>query len=175
MKIKETIYHGKVSNIDEIDLTAGRGHKDFGRGFYLAYNKVQAIGIMNKKYRKAIKRGNRNISKNLYAFDTIQSELDKCRVKVFNKPDIEWLVFVLNCRYSDGTPHNYDVVIGPTADDDTSYCINMYLEGVYGDIKTIGAKQTLLNNLEVNNLGTQVFIGTRRGLSILCNKRNINK
>ena len=47
-KIKSTIYHGTISDIDNIDLTAGRGYKDFGKGFYLAYNKAQSIGIINK-------------------------------------------------------------------------------------------------------------------------------
>lgn len=43
----------------------------------------------------------------------------------------------------------------------------MYNEGVYGDKKSIKAMSVLLNNLEVYNLGTQVFIGTEKGLSIL--------
>ena len=51
-KIKSTIYHGTISDIDNIDLTAGRGYKDFGKGFYLAYNKAQSIGIINKNYKK---------------------------------------------------------------------------------------------------------------------------
>ena len=54
-KIKSTIYHGTISDIDNIDLTAGRGYKDFGKGFYLAYNKAQSIGIINKNYKIALK------------------------------------------------------------------------------------------------------------------------
>lgn len=53
-KIKSTIYHGTIANIDNIDLTIGRGYKDFGKGFYLAYNKAQSIGIINKNYKEFI-------------------------------------------------------------------------------------------------------------------------
>lgn len=45
--------------------------------------------------------------------------------------------------------------------------------GGYGPVDSEMAKQTLLRNLEVENLGTQVFIGTNKGLSILCNKRKV--
>ena len=81
-KIKNTIYHGTIADIDNIDLTAGRGYKDFGKGFYLAYDKAQSIGIINKNYKIALKRKYSNITKNLYAFDTSQNELEKCKVKV---------------------------------------------------------------------------------------------
>lgn len=173
-KIKSTIYHGTIYNINNINLTAGRGYKDFGKGFYLAYNKNQSIGIVNKAYTIALKRKQSNIRKNLYAFDTSQENLEKCRVKVFNSANVEWLDFILKCRKSPNTPHEFDVVIGPTADDDTSLCLNMYNEGVYGTVGSDGAKQTLLRNLEVENLGTQVFIGTQKGLSILCNQRRVD-
>ena len=173
-KIKKTIYHGTISDIDNIDLTAGRGYKDFGKGFYLAYNKAQSIGIINKNYKIALKRKQSNITKNLYAFDTLQEELEKCKVKVFNSANVEWLDFILMCRKSPNTPHKFDVVIGPTADDDTSLCLNMYNEGVCGTVGSDIAKQTLLRNLEVENLDTQVFIGTKEGLSILYNKRKVD-
>ena len=132
------------------------------------------IGIINKNYKIALKRKQSNITKNLYVFDTLQEELEKCKVKVFNSANVEWLDFILMCRKSPNTPHKFDVVIGPTADDDTSLCLNMYNEGAYGPVGSDVAKQTLLRNLEVENLGTQVFIGTKKGLSILHNKRKVD-
>ena len=59
------------------------------------------------------------------------------------------------------------MVIGPTADDDTKLVLNAYNEGLYGDPKSKKAKYILLEQLEVNNLGVQVFIATQAGLSIL--------
>ena len=28
------LYHGTIYEFDEIDVTAGKGYKDFGKGFY---------------------------------------------------------------------------------------------------------------------------------------------
>lgn len=58
-----------------------------------------------------------------------------------------------------GIPHHYDMVIGPTADDDTMLCLKTYWDGLYGVVGSLGAKKILLNNLETENLGIQYFIG----------------
>lgn len=34
VSIKDVLYHGTVSEIDKVDVTKGRGRKDFGKGFY---------------------------------------------------------------------------------------------------------------------------------------------
>jgi hypothetical protein len=65
------------------------------------------------------------------------------------------------CREKGGIPHDYDVVIEPTADDDTILCIKTYWDGLYGKVGTLEAKRILLNNLEVENLGVQYFIGSQ--------------
>lgn len=56
-----------------MDVILGRGRKDFGRGFYMAVNKQQAIGMMHKKYREAIRRSRNkkaeNIQENLYEIE----------------------------------------------------------------------------------------------------------
>ena len=48
--ISETLYHGTPSQIEKIDVTKGRNNKDFGKGFYMAVTKQQAIGMMHKKF-----------------------------------------------------------------------------------------------------------------------------
>jgi hypothetical protein len=80
-------------------------------------------------------------------------------IKYFEKADMEWLDFVLMCREQGGTPHNYDLVIGPTADDNTLLCLRAYWQELYGEIGSKEAKEVLLKNLEPENLGTQYFIG----------------
>ena len=55
-KIKTTLYHGTISEIEKVDVSLGRDKKDFGKGFYLAVSKKQAIGMMHKKYKEASKR-----------------------------------------------------------------------------------------------------------------------
>ncbi len=80
-------------------------------------------------------------------------------VKVVETKDLEWLHFVLMCREKGGMPHDYDIVIGPTADDDTALCLKAYWDGLYGKVGSDAAKKILLNNLETENLGIQYYIG----------------
>lgn len=167
-KLKDKLYHGSIFNFSSIDLTKGLGFKDFGKGFYLAYNKTQSINLVNRRIKSLKDIDNKNkYNKYLYTFETIPENLAKCNVKIFECADLEWLDFILACRAVNGTPHHYDIVIGPTADDATNVCLNMYMEGSYGKVGSISARRTLLNNLEPENLGIQVFIGTPLGLSIL--------
>lgn len=168
--MQNELYHGTPYTLTEIDLQSGRGYKDFGKGFYLATKKQQAVGMMNKKFRELSRKNPKNLlwmKKNLYVFEFKSELLSTVSSKVFDIADTEWLDFVLMCRSSNGTPHRYDIVIGPTADDDTTFCINNYQEGLYGNVGAIEAKETLLRNLEVENLGTQVFFGTQKGLELL--------
>ena len=53
-KNKLVLYHGTISQIENIDVKRGRGNKDFGRGFYMAVSRQQAIGMMHKKYKEAV-------------------------------------------------------------------------------------------------------------------------
>lgn len=165
-KIKTTLYHGTVSKINAIDVSCGRDYKDFGKGFYMAISKNQAIGMMHKKNKEVIKR-HRNkddkqdisYSERLYEITLDENYINKLKIKIFKDADIEWLDFVLMCRQNKGIPHDYDIVIGPTADDNTALCLKYYLDGVYGNPSSDEAKKILLNNLETENLGVQCFIG----------------
>ena len=94
-------------------------------------------------------------------------------IKIFENADLEWLDFVLMCRELGGMPHEYDLVIGATADDDTALCLRAYEEGLYGKTGSSEAKELLLKNLEVENLGIQYFIGKQNVADTLI--RNIRK
>ena len=161
--IAKVLYHGTISEITAVDVSAGRSRKDFGKGFYMSVSKQQAIGMMHKKYREAVRRSrNRNLSEiqeNLYEIQLDEGKLDNLQIKVFEDADVEWLDFVLMCRERGGMPHDYDLVIGATADDDTALCLKAYEEGLYGRTGSVEAKEILLKNLEVENLGIQYYIG----------------
>ena len=55
----------------------------------------------------------------IYSEDTVGLQ-----VKVFEKADKEWLRFIMKNRKCDGCMHSYDIVIGPTADAETTTIIN---------------------------------------------------
>lgn len=161
-KYRDILYHGTIYDIKKIDVSFGRNYKDFGKGFYLAVSKQQAVGMMHKKYNESVRR-NRNrtsikFSEHLYEVKIDVDFLSEINVKVFAHADEEWLDFILKCREEGGVPHGYDVVIGPTADDNTILCLKTYWEGVYGKVGSYDAKRVLLMNLEPENLGEQYYI-----------------
>lgn len=162
-EIKTILYHGTISEIDKVDVNQGRGRKDFGKGFYMSVQKKQAVGMMHKKFQETIRRSRNKSSgmyhENLYEIRLNKNELGHLKIKVFEKADLEWLEFILLCREHGGMPHDYDMVIGPTADDDTMLCLKSYWDGLYGRVGSDDAKRILLNNLEVENLGVQYYVG----------------
>ena len=54
--LRTILYHGTASEIQQVDVKLGRERKDFGKGFYMAVSKSQAIGMMHKKYREVVRR-----------------------------------------------------------------------------------------------------------------------
>lgn len=165
LTLPNPLFHGSAVRFSRIDVAKGRGHKDFGKGFYLALSADQAIGMMHKKYREAVSR-RRDHSPGEFQEVLYRAELDtealrELRVKVFEKADMEWLNFILLCRPSDGVPHQYDVVIGPTADDDTNRALKFYYDGTYGDPSADESKAMLLRVLEADKLGRQLYIASQ--------------
>lgn len=160
---RTTLYHGTVSEIERVDVKLGRGRKDFGKGFYMAVSKSQAVGMMHKKYRESVRRSREKqenvFSERLYEISLDEKMISELKIKIFENADLEWLEFVLSCREKGEMPHDYDLVIGPTADDDTALCLKAYWDGLYGKVGSDTAKRILLNNLETENLGVQYFIG----------------
>ncbi len=45
-RFKTTLYHGTVSEIQQVDVRLGQERKDFGKGFYMAVSKSQAVGMI---------------------------------------------------------------------------------------------------------------------------------
>ena len=94
----------------------------------------------------------------LYRISLDTGFLSGLRMKVFDRADVAWLDFVLFCRRTESGVHDYDVVVGPTADDDTRLLIKNYLDGVYGDMTDPESKTTLLRLLKPERLGVQWFV-----------------
>ena len=163
--LPDALFHGSAVEFKRIDVSKGRGRKDFGRGFYMAFSSEQAIGMMHKKFRESVSRRQDHslgtFKEKLYRIELNWALLQELRVKVFDAADMEWLDFILMCRPSFGVPHDYDVVIGPTADDDTNRALKFYYDGTYGDPGSKEAKEMLLRVLETDKLGIQLYVGSQ--------------
>ena len=165
-KVKDKIYHSTADYFTDIDLRKGKKYKDFGNGFYLSYYKEHA----ERKARIMANLKNKS-NKYVYIYPTIQDEFAKLykmrKAKVFEVPNLEWADFILESRTRNHIWHDYDVVIGPTADDDTRVILDTYREGGYGAVGSFEARDTLIRLLHPEKLATQVFIATDAGLNIL--------
>lgn len=155
------IYHGTLSQFANIDVNLGKGYKDFGRGFYCSESFQHSKALVNRNKGGACKNG----VIYTYCFDI--NDYSNMRVKIFNSPTVEWFDFVLKNRASYNSAHNYDLVIGPTADDSTNIVLQAYNDGVYGEVGTAKAKKFAVDLLLTSKLATQYFFGTERAAYVL--------
>jgi len=167
---EQPLFHGTIEPIQRIDVSRGRPRRDFGRGFYMAMSVEQAIGMMHKKYREAVRRSRDvaqcRFSEHLYRIRLRPAAEHELNVKVFDAANMEWLEFILMCRETEEPhPHDFDIVIGPTADDDTLISLQNYWKGVYGPVGSKVARDALLSALEPENLGIQCCLCSLRSES----------
>ena len=88
---------------------------------------------------------------------------------------MEWVQFVLANRKVRNRTHGYDVVIGPTANDDTMVVINAYLDGLYGKLGDESALKTLLKNIEAEKLPGQIYFSKDEAVGLLTPKGQVEK
>ena len=151
------LYHGTNVDFDVIDLTKSNKYKDFGKGFYLTDIRSQAEELAAKKSR--LFGGYPVIQE--YEFD--ESLLSSAELKVlkFDKPSTEWAEFIFKNRNRDyNFTHDYDIVIGPIANDGVAYLLGRYEEGTL----TI---EELSDKLDYKKLNSQYFFGTNKSLKYL--------
>lgn len=153
------LYHGSTVEITEIDLSKSKPNKDFGRGFYLSANRQQAQQLAEYK---AFQIGGIPVI-NTYKFDEQLLTDGTLKVLEFAEYSKEWAEFVLANRQSasGGSVHDYDVVIGPIANDKVGVQVRKYIE------KEISL-DTFLENLKyMKGLTFQYFFGTEKAVKYL--------
>ena len=152
------LYHGTIYKFDEIDVSAGKGYKDFGKGFYLTPNKETAVRMAKKKARLF---GDSPVLITYELDDAImQSGLN---IKIFpEQACVEWFLFVdANRDRKNKKPiHDYDVVVGPIADDGVVLQITNYHEGIY-------SPEQAAKLLQDKYLDQQYYFGTQKALTFL--------
>ena len=120
------VYHGSYIKIDKIDLSKSKPNKDFGKGFYVTKFRNHA-----EEWAKIIgeKHGTDGF---VSEFEFSENEFTKsiCKIKRFNAYNEDWLDFVVaNRDKNNETAHDYDIVIGPVANDKVQNTLRLYLKG----------------------------------------------
>lgn len=154
-----TLYHGSNVEIETIDISRCHPDKDFGRGYYLTDIRSQAEMMALRRTRIT---GEGKPSLTAYAFDERQLVGGELNVKVFDAPCEEWALFVLANREASftGFVHDYDVVVGPIADDGVAFQLDRYMRRMI-------TLATLVEELTYRKLNRQYFFGTERAIQTL--------
>ncbi|MDD6217496.1 MAG: DUF3990 domain-containing protein [Roseburia sp.] len=171
------LYHGSVSDFDVIDLSQGKGYKDFGKGFYATAVKEHAerLAIRNKgiliKRQKVLRERNPKLKLEqpmAYCYNLLyDDEVENLKTKVFRTADAEWLRFIVANRKSPVSVHDFDIVIGPTADAQTTTIINENMEELEQSNFSEEVCNKVITELQPENLPKQYFFGTNKALKTL--------
>lgn len=151
------LYHGTNLDFSVIDLAKSNKYKDFGQGFYLTDIRSQAEELAAKKSR--LFGGYPVIQE--YEFDESILTGKELKVLMFDAPTTEWAEFIFKNRNRNANfKHDYDIVVGPIANDGVAYLLGRYEEGTL----TI---EELSEQLDYKKLNSQYFFGTNKSLKYL--------
>ena len=170
-----TLYHGTIYEFDKIDVNKGKGNKDFGRGFYTSrdVHHAERLAMRNEfieEERFTLRRVTKTVTPWLCTYEFDLDNLTTLNVKEFAAADREWMRFVVLNRESKSKTqeHEYDIVIGPTANDNTRAAIQTVMPLTKGQMMTDKAIDALITLIEPDNLPWQFFFGTQRAADMLC-------
>jgi len=127
---------------------------DFGTGFYTTSNKEQAEIFAHKVYNRRKKEGFPTV--NTYEFNDKALELNTL---IFDLPSEKWLDFVVYNRKF-GRKEDYDLIIGPVANDDVFSVITLYEDGNL-------TKNEAIERFKVKSLYNQYLFCNEKALSNL--------
>jgi hypothetical protein len=152
------LFHGTNTDIETIDLSRSLNHKDFGKGFYLTDSRETAMRMATKKAR--LFGGKATLI--IYELDesALHSDL---KVKIFpEKATVEWFLFVdANRDRKNELPlHDYDIIVGPIADDGVVMQITNYRENIF-------TAEQAAKALQDKYLDQQYYFGSEKALRYL--------
>ena len=152
------LYHGTNADFERISLTTGLRYKDFGWGFSLTPDRKTAIRMAQKKARLF------GGTPTLITYELDETALTSdLKIKRFPETaTVEWFLFVdaNRDRKNDKPIHDYDIVIGPIANDGVVLQLTNYREGIY-------SPEEAARLLQDCYLDQQYYFGTERALGFL--------
>ncbi len=151
------LYHGTNAEILQIDLKESRVGKDFGIGFYLTPDKQVAQRQAERKFEQYGVGEAR-----VYEYTIDDNALQALKVLQFDCYTMEWARFVLMNRKNRTRTqvHNYDVVIGPIADDVIGYQIRRVEEGII-------TEEQFLEEIKYHTVTIQYMFATDMAIQLL--------
>jgi hypothetical protein len=151
------VYHGSNMIVRTPRLIVPTRGLDFGNGFYTTANFEQARRFARNVLLRNDGKGIPTVS----FFETDDERIRKAfATKEFNDPNGEWLDFVRDNRLGKYTGIQYDIIIGPVANDTIYRTFRQY---EHGDI----SRRETLKRLKISNLYNQITFCTERAVAEL--------
>ena len=152
------LYHGTNVDFEQIDVAKSKPNKDFGRGFYLSADYHQAKNMADIKVEQ-METGSPIVQE--YFFD--EKEMVNLKCLVFDDYTEEWAKFILLDRNNPSSVpvHDFDVVIGPIANDRVGVQLWKY-ESQLIDLPTLVKRLKYMKGITI-----QYFFGTERAINLL--------
>ena len=152
------LYHGTNTDFNHIDIDKSKPNKDFGRGFYLSADYKQAQNMANIKFEQ-LGTGTPLVQE--YFVD--EKDIQKLKCLMFDDYTEEWAKFILLNRNNPLTTpaHDYDIVIGPIANDKVGVQLWKY-ESQLIDLPTLIKRLKYMKGRTI-----QYFFGTERAIKLL--------
>ena len=150
------LYHGSIVSVKNPNIRQGRPNTDYGKGFYTTVDFDQAARWARIRRDRA---GGGNAVVSVYEVDDDLLQKKDFRIMEYNGATKEWLDFVVaNRRYA--PLHDYDIVLGPVANDNLYATISLYENG------ELSAEAAVVQ-LKTHVLFNQVSFHTEKALSQL--------
>ncbi len=123
------LFHGGEKPVREPKVVSPFATRpcDFGSGFYATTSRDQATRWVSIRIRQHVYELGCVSS---YVFNTGALTDASLRVKVFDGPTEEWFDFVMRNRHEPGYVHDYDIVMGPVANDNVYETLTLFEDGI---------------------------------------------
>ena len=156
-----TLYHGTAKMFQYFDLRYAKMFKDFGKGFYLTTNFMQA----QKWAQQKADREKSSITY-IYQYKIKYASLQEYKILELLQYDEKWLDFIADCRI-DGKETDYDIIYDKMADNrgkNISQILDKYKKGI---ISASDAVFSIRWKTEKEEKADQYCFKTQKALKIL--------
>ena len=154
-----TLYHGSLEIVEQPRILEANRPLDFGSGFYTTTSLQQARRwVKLRMEQNGAAKGYINIYE--YAPDK------RLHTRQFRSANEPWVDFVHANRTIQDYNHDYDIVLGPVANDNVYLSFNLYESGIISKrelirrLKTYKLVDQLLFHTE-QSIGTLTFVGNK--------------
>lgn len=121
------LYHGSTMAVRKPIVSRGRGKTDFGKGFYTTTSREQAEKWAQIKRDRMDDEAHAIVS--VFELDDAVLNNPAYHTRHFDGATAEWLDFVVGNRRGE-VHHNFDLIMGPVANDKLYATITLYENGI---------------------------------------------